>query len=41
MIETLTPWVTYVVLPLFALSNVRIHFSAELMGAVKRLLRHG
>ncbi len=33
VIETLTPWVTYVVLPLFALSNVRIHFSAELLGA--------
>ncbi|MEJ8629951.1 Na+/H+ antiporter NhaA [Sphingomonas sp. I4] len=26
LIELLTPWVNYVVLPLFAMSNVRIHF---------------
>ena len=31
LIEILTPWVNYVVLPLFALSNVRIHMSADLM----------
>lgn len=30
LIEILTPWVNYVVLPLFALSNVRIHFSGAL-----------
>ena len=34
LIELLTPWVNYVVLPLFALSNVRIHFSADLIGMV-------
>jgi len=32
LVRTLTPWVTYLVLPLFALSHVRIHFSAELVG---------
>ncbi len=32
LVRLLTPWVSYVVLPLFALSNVRIHFSAELIG---------
>jgi len=31
LIEILTPWVNYVVLPLFALSNVRIHFSSDLL----------
>jgi NhaA family Na+:H+ antiporter len=31
LIEVLTPWVNYVVLPLFALSNVRIHVSADLL----------
>ncbi len=31
LVRVLTPWVSYIVLPLFALSNVRIHFSAELM----------
>jgi NhaA family Na+:H+ antiporter len=30
VIVTLTPWVSYVVLPLFALSNVPIHFAPEL-----------
>ncbi|MEH3048357.1 Na+/H+ antiporter NhaA [Sphingomonas adhaesiva] len=29
LVRILTPWVSYVVLPLFALSNVRIHLSAE------------
>ena len=29
LIEILTPWVNYIVLPLFALSNVRIHFSSD------------
>lgn len=28
----LNPWVSYVVLPLFALSAVRIHFSTDLLG---------
>jgi NhaA family Na+:H+ antiporter len=32
LVRILTPWVSYIVLPLFALSNVRIHFSAELIG---------
>ncbi|MGP7796886.1 Na+/H+ antiporter NhaA [Sphingomonas sp. CLY1604] len=32
LVRVLTPWVSYVVLPLFALSNVRIHFSADLIG---------
>lgn len=34
LIEILTPWVNYVVLPLFALSNVRIHFTGDLMGMI-------
>lgn len=34
LIEILTPWVNYVVLPLFALSNVRIHVSGELLGMI-------
>lgn len=34
LIEILTPWINYVVLPLFALSNVRIHFSADLIGTI-------
>ncbi|WP_454280874.1 Na+/H+ antiporter NhaA [Sphingomonas sp. Marseille-Q8236] len=34
LIEILTPWVNYVVLPLFALSNVRIHFSADLLSMI-------
>ncbi len=32
LVRILTPWVSYIVLPLFALSNVRIHFSAQLIG---------
>lgn len=32
LVRVLTPWVSYVVLPLFALSNVRIHFSVDLIG---------
>ncbi|MGK6321831.1 Na+/H+ antiporter NhaA [Sphingomonas sp. DT-51] len=32
LVRILTPWVSYIVLPLFALSNVRIHFSAALVG---------
>ena len=31
LVRVLTPWVSYIVLPLFALSNVRIHFSADLI----------
>ncbi|MEH3099133.1 Na+/H+ antiporter NhaA [Sphingomonas adhaesiva] len=31
LVRILTPWVSYVVLPLFALSNVRIHFSGEMV----------
>ncbi len=34
LIEILTPWVNYVVLPLFALSNVRIHVSGALLSTV-------
>lgn len=34
LIEVLTPWVNYVVLPLFALSNVRIHLSGDLLAMV-------
>ncbi|MDY0957274.1 Na+/H+ antiporter NhaA [Sphingomonas sp. CFBP8993] len=34
LIELLTPWVNYVVLPLFAMSNVRIHFSPELLAMI-------
>ncbi|WP_267396372.1 MULTISPECIES: Na+/H+ antiporter NhaA [unclassified Sphingomonas] len=33
VIVLLTPWISYVVLPLFALSNVRIHLSAPLLAA--------
>jgi NhaA family Na+:H+ antiporter len=32
LVRVLTPWVSYIVLPLFALSNVRIHFSPDLIG---------
>lgn len=32
LVRILTPWVSYIVLPLFALSNARIHFSAQLLG---------
>lgn len=32
LVRVLTPWVSYVVLPLFALSNVRIHFSPDVIG---------
>ncbi len=31
LVRTLTPWVSYLVLPLFALSNVRIHLSGDLI----------
>ncbi len=31
LVRVLTPWVSYIVLPLFALSNVRIHFSPALI----------
>jgi NhaA family Na+:H+ antiporter len=34
LIEVLTPWVNYVVLPLFALSNVRIHISGDLLSTI-------
>ncbi|WP_298954402.1 Na+/H+ antiporter NhaA [uncultured Methylobacterium sp.] len=34
LIDGLTPWVTYLVLPLFALSNVRVHVSSELLGTL-------
>ncbi len=34
LIDGLTPWVTYLVLPLFALSNVRVHVSPELLGTL-------
>lgn len=36
LVRILTPWVSYIVLPLFALSNVRIHFSAELLAEAIR-----
>jgi len=36
LVRVLTPWVSYLVLPLFALSNVRIHFSPELVGEALR-----
>ncbi len=36
LVRILTPWVSYIVLPLFALSNVRIHFSAALVGDALR-----
>ena len=32
LVRILTPWVSYVVLPLFALSNVRIHLTAAAIG---------
>ena len=32
LVRILTPWVSYIVLPLFAISNVRIHFSPALIG---------
>ncbi len=32
LVRILTPWVSYLVLPLFALSNVRIHLSGGLIG---------
>lgn len=32
LVRILTPWVSYIVLPLFALSNVRIHLSAAAIG---------
>ncbi len=31
LVQTLNPWVSYIVLPLFALSAVRIHFSTDLL----------
>ena len=31
LVHTLNPWVSYIVLPLFALSAVRIHFSRDLL----------
>ncbi|WP_236549501.1 Na+/H+ antiporter NhaA [Novosphingobium sp. TCA1] len=31
LIRVLTPWVSYVVLPLFALSNIRVRFAPELL----------
>ncbi|GFE77763.1 Na+/H+ antiporter NhaA [Novosphingobium sp. TCA1] len=34
LIRILTPWVSYVVLPLFALSNLRIHFSPDLLSDI-------
>ena len=36
LVRILTPWVSYLVLPLFALSNVRIHLSVELIGEALR-----
>lgn len=36
LVRILTPWVSYLVLPLFALSNVRIHLSPDLIGAALR-----
>jgi NhaA family Na+:H+ antiporter len=36
VITLLAPWISYLVLPLFALSNVRIHFSSELMAEAMR-----
>jgi NhaA family Na+:H+ antiporter len=36
LVRVLTPWVSYIVLPLFAISNVRIHFSADLVGEALR-----
>ena len=34
VIAGLTPWISYVVLPLFALSNIRIHFAPELFAGL-------
>lgn len=34
VIVALTPWISYVVLPLFALSNIRIHFAPELFAGL-------
>ncbi|TCU51442.1 sodium/proton antiporter (NhaA family) [Novosphingobium sp. PhB57] len=31
LIRILTPWISYLVLPLFALSNIRIHFSEHVL----------
>lgn len=36
LVRILTPWVSYLVLPLFALSNVRIHLSPDLIGEAIR-----
>ena len=36
LVRILTPWVSYVVLPLFALSNVRIHLSPSLIAEAAR-----
>jgi NhaA family Na+:H+ antiporter len=36
LVRVLTPWVSYIVLPLFAISNVRIHFSVDLVGEALR-----
>ena len=36
VITLLAPWISYVVLPLFALSNVRVHISSELMQEAMR-----
>lgn len=36
VITLLSPWISYLVLPLFALSNVRIHISSELMAEAMR-----
>ncbi|HUD91794.1 Na+/H+ antiporter NhaA, partial [Sphingobium sp.] len=33
LITLLTPWISYIVLPLFALSNVRVHMSGDLITA--------
>jgi NhaA family Na+:H+ antiporter len=33
VIVMLTPWISYLVLPLFALSNIRIHFSGDMITA--------
>lgn len=36
VITLLAPWISYLVLPLFALSNVRVHISSELMQEAMR-----
>lgn len=41
VIVTLTPWASYIVLPLFALSNVRIHFAPELFAGLASPLALG